>query len=169
MRVKGTPNNGKNITNFVLQVLEKSVDGYIRLEDLGHRSYRYTYGYQDVKKSSLAKALQRLRENGLIDFVDDKKLAVKLTDNGKDRALWIKLLQNEDKWDGKWRIVIWDIPEKRRLARDMLRTRLKQLRFICWQKSVWATKKDCAKELRRFIKQVGIGDWVKVLEANHLD
>ena len=169
MRAKGTPNNGKNITNFVLQVLEKSVDGYVRFEDFTYHHYRYKYGIKELKKASLAQALKRLRENGLIDFTPDSKLAVRLTDQGKDRALWARLSQEAEKWDCKWRIVLWDIPEKRRLARDILRSKLKQLGFIGWQKSVWATKKDCAKELRAFIKQVGIGDWVKVLEANHLD
>lgn len=169
MRAKGIPNNGKNITNFILLTLEKSVDGYIRLEDFAYHHYRYRYGIKELKKASLAQAFKRLRENGLIDFVDDSKLAVRLTDNGKDRALWAKLQQEDKKWDGKWRIVIWDIPEKRKVARNLLRLKLKQLGFSNWQKSVWVTKKDCVKELKGFVHQVGIEDWVKVFEAEHLD
>lgn len=40
-------------------------------------------------------------------------------------------------WDGKWRILIFDIPEKLRRYRDFLRTELSSLGFYQLQKSVW--------------------------------
>ena len=64
---------------------------------------------------------------------------------------------------------MFDIPEKRRLARDLLRIRLKSWGFSQRQKSVWVSKKDCAKALRDYIKQVGIKDWVMVMESDNID
>lgn len=164
-------NKRKSLSKFVLLMLEKSVDGFVRMEDFLYNPGFYAYGNgweYPLDKSSLATAFKRLRENGLIDFVDDQKLAFRLTDPGKDKALWIKMKEEDEKWDGKWRLVFWDIPEKRKSARDLLRFKLKQLGFAKWQKSVWATKKNCTKELRDFIKSVGIVDWVLVVESDNV-
>lgn len=159
----------KGLSNAVLYALEKAVDGYVRLEDFAYNPGRYAYGDPDfLKKSSLAKAIKRLRESGLIEFVDDQKLAIRITQKGKDQAIWTKLNIEDAKWDGKWRVVIFDIPEKRRTARDLLRSKLKEWGFVHWQQSVWASKKNCTKQLRQFISYVGIQDWVKVLEATDI-
>ena len=152
-------------------MLEKSVDGYVRMEDFLHNPGYYAYGSgweYPLKKAILSKALERLRVGGFINFTDEKTLIFRLTDSGKDRALWISMREDDEKWDGKWRLVIWDIPEKRRAARNLLRYKLKQMGFIKWQKSVWASKKNCTKPLRDFIKQVGIEDWVMVIESDNI-
>lgn len=158
----------KTLTNLVLLTLEKSIDGYIRFENFTYHSYRYKYGYPELKKASLAKALKRLREGGFIELISDEELVFRLTDKGKDRALWENLKNADKNWDGKWRIVVWDVPEKRRQARDLLRYKLKQLGFTQWQKSVWATKANCTKPLRDFIMRVGIEDWVMVVESDDI-
>lgn len=159
----------KSLTNLVLLALEKTVDGYIRFEDFAYHHYRYRYGIPELRKSDFSQALKRLRERGLIELVSDERLIYKLTDRGKDRALWVKMKLNNEKWDGKWRLVIWDIPEKRRVVRDILRFKLKQLGFTRWQKSVWASKVNCTDLLRKFIKQIGIEDWVMVIESDNVN
>lgn len=151
--------------------LEKSVDGCIRIEDFLYNTHSYAYGsgwQYPLKKSDLSVALKRLRENGFIDCVDDNSLAFRLTSSGKDQALWIKMKEENTKWDGKWRLVIWDIPETRRSVRDLLRSKLKELGFKQLQKSVWGSKKNCTNVLREFIKQVGIEKWVMVIESDNI-
>lgn len=161
----GTKNS---IAKLILLALEKSVDGYCRVEDFAYHHYRYHYGYPEIKKASLAQALKRLREKGLIDFVDDEKLEYRLTDSGKQKAIWESIKMDDKKWDGKWRVVVFDVPEKRRQARNLLRGSLKKWGFKKWQQSVWATKKNCTKPLREFIESVGIKDWVMVLESDNV-
>lgn len=168
MKAKGTLSTKRSLTNLILLVLEKSVDSYVRFEDFTTHYYRYHYGIPELKKSSLAQALRRLRENGLVELIADKELMVRLTDEGRDRAIWTKFQQDGEKWDKRWRLVIWDVPEKRRLARDLLRYKLKQLGFKQWQKSVWASKINCTDILRDFIKKVGIEDWVMVIESDNI-
>lgn len=158
----------KNLTNLILLVLEKTVDGYVRFENFTYHPYRYHYGYPDLKKSELAQGLKRLRERGLIDFVDDDKLAYRLTDRGKQKAVWESIRMDNKKWDGIWRMVIFDIPEKRRQARNLLRRSLKNWGFTPWQQSVWVTKKNCTETLRNFIKSMGIEDWVLVVESSNI-
>lgn len=154
----------KSLTNLILLALEKSVDGYVKFEDFIYNPLLE----RPVKKSALALALKRLRENGLVELMSDQELVYRLTDPGKDKALWQRMMLEEEAWDGKWRVVIWDIPEKRRMARDLLRYKLKQLGFLQLQRSIWVTKKNCTKVLQDFISQAGINDWVKVLESNEL-
>lgn len=171
MKTKGALSTKKNITNLILLSLEKAVDGYVRFEDFAYNLGYYAYGSGwdfTLKKASLAQSLKRLRENGLIDFIDDEKLLVRLTDQGREKALLAKIKLEPQKWDGKWRLVIFDIPEKRRAVRDLLRSKLKQWDFIRLQQSVWASKKDCKKPLRDFIKSVGIEDWVMVIESDDI-
>ena len=155
----------KVITNSILLALEKAIDGYVAFEDF---AYNALLVGRDLKKSELALALKRLRENGFVELIDDREMIIRLTDSGRDKALWIKMKEMDEKWDGKWRIVIWDVPEKRRIARDLLRYKLKQLGFKLFQKSVWGSKKNCTKELREFIKKVGIQDWVMVIESQNI-
>lgn len=164
-------NKRNSLPKAILLALEKSVDGYIRMEDFTTHPEKYAYGSgwgNSLKKSDISQALKRLREKGFIDFVDDKTLIFRLTDSGKDQALWIKMREEVKEWDGKWRLIIWDIPEKRRIARDLLRHKLKLFGFKYIQRSVWASKKNCTKVLRDYIKQVGIENWVMVVESDDI-
>ena len=153
---------------MILLVLEKSIDGYIRLEDFAYHHYRYHYGITKLKQASLAQALKRLREGGLIELVSDEKLAYRLTDKGREKAVLASFSQEDEEWDGKWRLIMFDVPEKRRSARDVLRRKLKDWGFVHFQQSVWGTKKNCTKALRDFIKSVGIEDWVMVVESDNI-
>lgn len=161
-------NKSKSLSKLVLLVLEKTVDGCVRFEDFTQHYYRYRYGTPKLKKASLAQALKRLREGGFVELINNQELAFRLTDTGRNKALWEKMKLEDEKWDGKWRLVIWDIPEKRRNARDLLRHQLKQLGFQQLQKSVWASKKNCTAILREYIKKVGIDEWVKVVESDSI-
>lgn len=156
------PSKRRVLTSLILLALEKSIDGYVKFEDFIYNPLLE----RPVKKPLLSQAIKRLREKGFIEFISDNELIVKLTDVGRDRALWEKMRSGNEKWDGRWRLVVWDIPEKRRQARDLLRFKLKQLGFKQWQKSIWASKINCTKILRDFIKQIGIEDWVMVIESD---
>ncbi|MBI2022576.1 CRISPR-associated endonuclease Cas2 [Candidatus Daviesbacteria bacterium] len=157
------------LTNIILLALEKAIDGAIKLNDFTYNPEKYLYGYPRVlKKSYLSKSIKRLRERGLVSFLSEEEIVLRLTSKGKEKVLWTKMKNENSKWDGIWRLVIFDVPEKKRAARDLLRSLLKQWGFIRWQNSVWASKKDCAKLIKRFIKKVGISQWVMVIESNNV-
>lgn len=60
--------------------------------------------------------------------------------------------QKELKWDGKWRAVIFDIPEASRKDRDFLRRELQWIGFKEMQKSVWVFPYNFEKELDALLK-----------------
>ncbi len=41
------------------------------------------------------------------------------------------------RWDGKWRIIFFDVPEKKRRLRDELRSMIRTIGFREFQKSIW--------------------------------
>lgn len=150
---------------WLLYVLEKSIDGYVRFEDFAYHYYRYHYGVPELKKSALAAALKRLREKGFIekDYINEKELVIKLTDEGRS----ILMLEGgePEKWDGKWRVVVFDIPEQRRIIRNLFRRNLKKWGFRPLQKSVWISKKNITDHLFNYIKDLGVEKWVWVFES----
>lgn len=158
----------KGLSFYILFVLEKTIDGYVRFDDLIHHSYSYAWGSgweYPLKKSALSKAIARLREKDFIetDKSETGRLILKLTDEGRTAILLGQ--ENVDNWDGKWRIVIFDIPEQKRLIRDLFRRNLKKWGFRHLQKSVWISKKNVMEKLFSYIKDLGVEKWVWVFES----
>lgn len=81
----------------------------------------------------------------------------------KSRMRWLQL--KPGKWDGKWRVVIFDIPERLRQQRNMFRSKLKALNFYMLQKSVFVCPFPCEEELGWVTGYLGIGDYVDVVTA----
>lgn len=123
----------------------------------------------------IARAIQRLRRNKVIIMKEDQAggLTVELTENGKRKVKEIQLekltLKKSQFWDGKWRIVIFDIPEKRnKRGRDALRERLRQLNFYRLQKSVWVTPWPCENEILFLAELFEITPFVNILEVDRI-
>lgn len=152
--------------DVILFALEKAVDGYVRFEDFAYNSHIYARGYErPLKKSELSLALYRLRKQGFVEkAINEEKVILKLTIAGQK---WVAKNKDEEdiKWDGLWRIVIFDIPEKHRRVRNILRRRLKEWGFKVWQKSVWACKKPLTNDIRKLVKDLGIEEWVLLIES----
>ncbi len=158
----------QTIGNTLLLALEKSVDGYIRLEDFLYNTHIYAKGYdRPLKKSSLSKAIERLRTKGFIDAKKyERNLTIKINELG--RQFIITKAKQEADWDGLWRIVVFDIPEEHKKIRSQIRWYLKQWEFKQLQKSVWVSKVDIVLELEEFVRDAKIANWVKVFEAKEI-
>ncbi len=64
----------------------------------------------------------------------------------------IKEKREVKKWDGKWRAIIFDIPENRRNQRNFLRKELKWIGFKELQHSIWIIPHDIERELLCLMK-----------------
>ncbi len=98
--------------------------------------------------SYIKNTVSSLKERGLIDFEKKyDKTFVRLTEKGKRELLKYRLretvIEKPKKWDEKWRVIIFDIKEKRRLIRDELRNELTNLGFLRLQDSVWVYPYEC--------------------------
>lgn len=71
-------------------------------------------------------------------------------------------------WDGVWRIVVFDIPERHKWAREGFRDKLKQLNFYQIQDSVFAFPYDCRREIEFICSVFSISDYIRYLEVKTL-
>jgi len=100
--------------------------------------------------------VSRMRRKRLIEFREIRgKRYPRLTKRGEEhmRHLQTGVIQiaKPRVWDGKWRIVIFDIRENQSSVRTKVRRLLQQLGFLQLQKSVWVHPYDC-EELIALIK-----------------
>jgi len=99
-------------------------------------------------KYSINDSFTRLKEKGLIEIIEiNGKKVARITKKGEDK---LDFLDKHDfkltipkKWDGRWRVVIFDIKESRSRTRFLLRKTLSQIGFIRLQNSVWLYPHDC--------------------------
>ncbi|MCX6813144.1 MAG: hypothetical protein NTV77_01500 [Candidatus Azambacteria bacterium] len=115
-----------------------------------------------------------LKKRGLVEFIKegDKETIVKITDNGRRYLKRFDIeniqLDRTSGWDGKWRLVIFDIPEKYKNAREAFRKKLKDLDLVRLQDSVWVTPYRCDDEIR-FLREIfNISFNVDVIITNNL-
>lgn len=93
-------------------------------------------------KYAINRSLKNLQESGLVNNTySGQNNYIHLTKEGKQKAISLKLDNNEGlintKWDGYYRIIIIDLPESRKNEREALRYLLKKADFICLKNSVW--------------------------------
>src|SRR5699024_2076191 len=70
-------------------------------------------------------------------------------------------------WDGKWRILVYTIPEKKRRVRDELRKELTWSGFGPLTNSCWVTPNPLEKEVSRLIAKYGIHSYVSFFQADY--
>jgi DNA-binding transcriptional regulator PaaX len=105
-------------------------------------------GYRDrFRKSYLKRRFHEMLDRGLISInKENGKNYVQLTKKGEEKLERYELgeltVRKPKSWDGKWRLVIFDIREKRRVKRDLLRQQLQGLGLIRLQNSVWVYPYD---------------------------
>ena len=96
-----------------------------------------------------------------------------LSQKGKKRALTYQIdeikIPKMKKWDGNWRIVLFDIPEKFKKSRDALSLTLKKMGFYKFQKSVFIHPFDCKYEIDFVVEFFSIQSYVRFIIAHHID
>lgn len=107
--------------------------------------------------------LSRLKQKGEIEFVErDGKRYVRLTERG-EAALALEqqkmLLAKERgrKWDRRYRLVIFDVPEKRKKVRERLRYEMREVGFLRVQDSAWLYPYDCEEFIALLKADLHIG------------
>jgi hypothetical protein len=105
--------------------------------------------YPKRKFSDTFTRLQRKR----VLFVERSGHEVKifLTPEGRKLAGYMQIdslaIKKPARWDKKWRIVLFDIDQLKSTHRNAFRSKLKELGFVLFQKSVWLHAFDCRDEI----------------------
>lgn len=129
-------------------------------------------GYKKVRRSCY-----QLKKSGLIEMFPDPKGngAWHITKKGKKMLARLfgipqkqeenkkrKMLKAPSRWDGKWRLIFFDIPTDFNLARDALRRELRLLGCYQLQRSVLAHPFPCAQEVLEVARHLNIARYVEV-------
>lgn len=125
-----------------------------------------------AQRRSFHRALRRLERKHLVGTrAKGGREEWYLTDGGEELARRVRLrfaFAREKRWDGKWRLVIFDIPERIRGRRDFLRKELNGLGFHQLQKSVWVTPYPLLNEFSLLISELALGKHFRVITADHI-
>lgn len=128
-----------------------------------------------INNEAVKRSIRRLYETKLVSQKENKdgSVSLVLTYKGHKKALIYKLdemkIERPRKWDKKWRIVLFDIPERNRMIRDIFRFRLKKLGFYEFQKSVFVYPFQCRDEIEYCIELYNARKFVRFIEANFID
>lgn len=79
-------------------------------------------------------------------YYDRGEPMARLTPKGEAvlaRHVLSERLRQPQKWDGKWRVVIFDIHEFKRTTRDRIRKNIAHFGFLKLQNSVWVFPYEC--------------------------
>ncbi|RJQ32267.1 hypothetical protein C4572_01440 [Candidatus Parcubacteria bacterium] len=129
--------------------------------------------WKNIKKERLLRIVKEFYTKRLVTYKEreDGTIEIVLTKEGEEKALLYKLndmhVNIPEKWDGKWRMVTFDIPEKKKLAREALRIKLKKLGFREFQKSLFIFPYPCEDEINFIIEVFKIRRYVKFLTVDY--
>lgn len=98
------------------------------------------------------------------------KLIYNLTLRGETELLKkkIKMINKVNKNSKNKCIIIFDIPETQKTARELLRRFLKECGFIKLQRSVWCANNEALLHIRNFLASLQISKWVKILKVEEV-
>ena len=123
------------------------------------------------KKHSVNISRERMIKNGLIKYGENGFLCV--TELGRRRLREIEAnnfkFRKPNRWDGKWRILIFDIKEKRKGTRDKIRKTLITIGFVKLQNSVWIYPYDCEDFITMLKADFKIGKDLLYIIADNIE
>lgn len=130
------------------------------------RGYLYRY--------RIKRAINQLRQRRLVRVKElDDGFELRITTAGREIVKKLALddltIKPMDRWDGIWRIVGFDVPERDKPAREALRALLKRLGFYRLQKSVWIIPWPCRDEVDLIRAAYHLADNLWYCESRTLD
>lgn len=118
--------------------------------------------------------IKRLQERKLINiYTKNGKEVVEITKAGKKKVLEYNLddmkLKVPKKWDGWWRIVMFDIPESKKRARSAVSRIIKELGMYPIQKSVFVSPYVCKNEIDFVGEFFNVRDHIIYIKAKEIE
>lgn len=130
---------------------------------------------KELTKQKAANIFNYLKRRGLIEVKrKGYDVQITLTKEGRKQAGKYQIddlkIEKSRKWDKKWRVIIFDIPQSSRLIRDIFRKKLKEWGFYPLQQSVWIIPYPCQEEIALLREFLGVDKkQIQVLEVTKLE
>lgn len=122
------------------------------------------------RKIYLKQSLKRLRSRG---FLKEKDKNLVPTRKGLIFFHKQKLLSDyqkqPQKWDGKWRLISFDVPVREEAKRQQLRNFLKEFNFFQLHKSVWVSPYKLAEEFWKLLIDYELDKYCKMMTVEIIE
>jgi len=123
--------------------------------------------WHSIDRYYLASVIREFKQKRLISYHDhpDGSTTITLTEYGQRYSLTAQLdtlsIPSQSRWDKRWRVVFFDIPEKLRAGRDALRNKLREFGFREIQKSVWIYPYPCKDQIDFVVEVFELRNYVR--------
>lgn len=151
------------VKEILLQVYDTSRD----IQEIFTNPYQWE-NYSNRNKQTVYDTVNRLEKEGYLKKVETagrKRYIATL----KGKAKILAHIKKDKKWDGKWRIVIFDIPETKKKMRNFFREKLFDIGFRKLQESVWICPYNIANIVEELIELCDAKPYIHYLLVEELD
>ncbi len=131
----------------------------VRIDDMFLRNGKYK------NRAQFAKLIYHLKTKGYIKVKAlQGKRAIIITKNGIEKTLKtsFKIEKKQKRKDGKWIMLIFDMPARYKKSRDILRSILLNLGYKMFQQSVWITPYDVSDKTEKLLQYYSLEKYVKI-------
>lgn len=175
MKKRGRSKLSKVVSNLSQGIFNRVIDlvlfGVYYTEEMSpfsggslyQRFSRIENDFDQLNSQTLRRALQRSLEQGWIN----KKLEI--TPRGQKRLEEVlPKYEKKPKWNGKWYIVAYDIPESKKYLREILRHKLRELKFGQLHKSLFICPYNLLGDVEKIVKQYNLSSYVLLAVSDRL-
>lgn len=161
-----------------LKVLEAIADGLDLLNmTRNHQRIFALEGFSGLRRvraqeerAAIANYYRYLKRKKLIQEIKfGDRLAYAVTDKGRFKILCAQFKSLPKHPEGISTIIIYDIPESQRRARQLFRRFLRENKFTLCQKSVWITDIDVVSPLSEFIRIHKLSPYIQIFNAKKVN
>jgi CRISPR-associated endonuclease Cas2 len=134
-------------------------------------TYHFVRRFRAIEKQQYDNAVWKLKHSGRIKVVTQNgKKFLKCTKKGQLQTLLKKAgVDSSGKWDCRWRLIIFDIPEAHREQRAIFRNLLKRNHFVLLQASVFISPYSLNIEAVNYLEKSGLMEFVRILRVDKID
>jgi len=160
-------NSKRNNTTLVQEILLSIYNA----GDVFFTTFTNPYGWEKFspqKRRSIFSTVSRLKSEGYLKEVEQKGRKQYIA-TLKGKAKILAFIKKDKSWDGKWRIVIFDVPETKKKMRNYFRARLFDLGFRKLQESVWICPYNISNIVEELIDFCQAHEYIHYLLVEELD
>lgn len=122
----------------------------------------------------LRRTLNRLAQQKFVEITEKNGMqVVKITESGKRRVLKYAIdelaVEKPNTWDGRWRLVSYDIPRRQDRVRTLFREYLRAWGFYPFHESAFLHAYPCEKQIAFLREYLGIGEYVRIFTVVHIE
>ncbi len=173
---RNQPNTKRqSLSVIILSKLDEFIEAYTGPLDENEvdmlNSFFRRFGWPSVKRSRVNETLKRMENRGWISS-PGPKIPIIISNKGKK---YLKKIIEEQialkpvkSWRGYYWLVIFDIPENKKLNRQTFRRHLKHLGLRQVQRSVWVYPGDCEKEVLALCQIYNVMPFVSLFKGVYI-